>query len=183
MIAYISGKIIYKDDKKIILDKAGIGFEIFLSPNNLNKLSIGESKNVYTFLFLGEKAIELYGFLTAEELELFKELKSVSGIGPKTAMSLAIVGSLGKLKEVIENGEISMYTKGVGVKKLQKILLEITGKIKTINKKPSLKEDPTFEALTSLGFSKKEIIDALSKVEESKSAEERIKEALRILGK
>ena len=62
MISHILGRIIYKDDKKIIIDRAGIGFEVFLSSNNLAQLALGEERDVCTFLFLGEKAIELYGF-------------------------------------------------------------------------------------------------------------------------
>lgn len=187
MISHILGKIIYKDDKKIILDKSGIGFEVFLSPSDLRSLSVGIEKDVYTFLFLGEKVIELYGFLTPEKLELFKVLKGVSGVGPKTAMGLAVAGSLDKLKDALERGELPEDVKGVGVKRLQKILLEITGKIKEIKKvapKKKIAEDEVFNALTALGFSKQEVADAVSQVSEDiKGSEARLKEALKLLRK
>lgn len=186
MISHIFGKIIHKDDKKIILDKSGIGFEVFLAPSDLRELNIGEERSVFTFLFLGEKIIELYGFLTPEKLELFKILKGVSGVGPKTAMGLAVAGSLDKLKDSLEKGELPEDVKGVGVKRLQKILLEITGKIKEVKKVSPKKitKDEVFDALTALGFNKQDVADAISQIpEDVKGAKERLREALRLLGK
>ena len=180
MISFISGKIVYKDNKSIIVERQGMGFEVFLSENNLKKINIGEDKDFYTFLFLGEKVIELYGFLSLKELELFKTLKHVSGIGPKTAMILSSVGSLEKLKDSLEKGEIPV--KGVGQKKLLKILLEISGKIKE-TKKP-VSKDEVYNALVSLGFSKEEIIQAISIIpEDITKTEEKIKIALKYLGR
>ena len=186
MLSHIFGKIIYKDDKKVILDKSGMGFEVFLAPTDLRELNIGAEKSIYTFLFLGEKVIELYGFLTPEKLELFKVLKGVSGVGPKTAMGLAVAGSLEKLKEFLEKGELPDDVKGVGVKRLQKILLEITGKIKEVKVAPKKKvdKDEVFDALTALGFNKQDVADAISQIpEEIKGAKERLREALKLLGK
>jgi len=82
------------------VERQGLGFDLFLSEPTLKKVKIGEKTDFYTFLFVGEKSLELYGFLSFEEAELFKVLKHVPGIGPKTAMSLAVFGSLEKLKEV-----------------------------------------------------------------------------------
>lgn len=185
MISHILGTVIYKDEKKIILDRGGIGFEVFLAPSNLKELKVGEEKNIYTFLFLGEKLIELYGFLSINESELFKTLKSVSGVGPKTAMNLAVIGSLEKLKEVLESGKMPADVKGVGTKKLQKILLEITGKIEEVKKvsKGVENRDEVFDALFSLGFSKRDIVSVLSQVPNDLSQEERIRKALKLLGK
>jgi len=187
MISHILGKIIYKDDKKVIIDKNGIGFEVHMSPSDLRSIIVNQDKDLYTYLFLGEKVIELYGFLTPQKLELFKTLKSVPGVGPKTAMGLAVIGSLEKLKESLEKGELPEDVKGVGVKRLQKILLEITGKIKEI-KKPVVskkgKKDEIFDALVSLGFSKQDVADAIAQVpEDILGTEARLKEALKHLGK
>ncbi len=184
MISFLSGKVIYKDEKRAIVERQGLGFDLFLSEPALKKLKIGEERDFYTFLFIGEKNIELYGFLSFEEAELFKALKHVPGIGPKTAMSLAVFGSLEKLKEVLEKGEMPLEVKGVGKKKLQKILLEISGQIKEMKSIKPKKRDEVFQALSSLGFSKEEIEEALSHISsEVKETEERIKQALRFLGK
>jgi len=187
MLSHIFGKIIYKDEKRIILDKSGIGFEVFLSPSDLRELKIGEERDVFTYLFLGEKVLELYGFLTPEKLELFKILKSVSGVGPKTAMGLAVAGSLDKLKNSLEQGELPEDVKGVGVKRLQKILLEITGKIKEIKKvvpKSKVEKDELFDALIALGFNKQDVAEAISQIPEGiKDLKDKLKEALKLLGK
>jgi Holliday junction DNA helicase RuvA len=187
MLSHIYGKIIYKDDKKAIVDKGGIGFEVFLSPSDLRELKINEERDIFTFLYVGEKVIELYGFLSPEKLELFKVLNNVSGVGPKTATALAVVGSLEKLKRLLEQGELPEDVKGVGAKRLQKILLEITGKIKEV-KKPSSKKritkDEVFDALVSLGFNKQDVADAVARVpEDVVGADKRLKEALKHLGK
>lgn len=187
MLSHIYGKIIYRDGKKAIIDKNGIGFEVFLAPSDLRELGIGEEKDVYTFLFVGEKVLELYGFLSPEKLELFRVLNNVPGVGPKTAMGLAVAGSLEKLKRLLEQGELPDDVKGVGAKRLQKILLEITGKIKEV-KNPSSKKkitkDEVFDALVSLGFSKQDVADAVSRVSEDViGPEKRLKEALKHLGK
>lgn len=187
MISHIRGKIIYRDGKKVILDRDGLGFEVFLAPSDLRGLAVGEERSVYTYLFVGEKVLELYGFLTPERLELFKILKGVSGVGPKTAMGLAVAGSLEKLKESLEKGEMPEDVKGVGVKRLQKILLDITGKIKEIRKvspKKKISKDDVFDALVSLGFNKQDVADAVAQVpEEIVGAENRLREALKYLGK
>lgn len=187
MLSHIYGKIIYKDDKKVIVDKGGIGFEVFLSPSDLRELKVGEERDVFTFLFVGEKVLELYGFLSPEKLSLFKVLNGVSGVGPKTAMALAVAGSLETLKRMLEQGELPEDVKGVGAKRLQKILLEITGKIKEV-KKPSVKKkitkDEVFDALVALGFNKQDVADAVARVSEDiVGPEKRLKEALKHLGK
>jgi len=88
------------------------------------------------------------------------------------------------LKEVLEKGEMPLEVKGVGKKKLQKILLEISGQIKEMKSIKPKKRDEVFQALSSLGFSKEEIEEALSHISsEVKETEERIKQALRFLGK
>lgn len=184
MINFIFGEVLFKDDKKIVIDKGGIGFEIFLSLSNLDKVEIGEERQFFTYLAVGEKLMELYGFLTEKELEFFKILKSISGVGPKTALNLAIFGSSENLKIALESGNNLPETKGLGAKKLQKILLELTGKIEEINKKDkkSVSSDEAFEALIGLGFSRNKVIEVLSQLPiEMKVTEQRIKEALRLL--
>ena len=186
MISFLAGKIIYKDDRKVILERGGVGFEVFLANNNLEKLNQGDETYIYTYLFVSDKALELYGCLSEKEMELFRILKGVSGVGPKTALALAVLGSIEKLKQALEQGKMPPEAKGVGIKKLQKILLELTGKIEEINKKgvKAVKNDETYEALSALGFSKQEIANALSQVStEIKKPEERIKQALKYLAR
>ncbi|KUK95964.1 MAG: Holliday junction ATP-dependent DNA helicase RuvA [Parcubacteria bacterium 32_520] len=119
--------------------------------------------------------IEKSGIGFDVKLKLFKTLKSISGVGPKSALDLSFVDSLEELKSLIEKGEI----KGIGDKKLQKILLEITGKVKSINNKI---DNDALSGLISLGFKKSQAQEALKKVSnEIKDTEQRIKEALKLL--
>jgi len=180
MITFLRGKVIYKGAKSIFLLVNDIGYEIFLSPLNLERVKEGTEEEIYTQLVLKEKEIELYGFLSFNELELFKFLKTISGIGPKIALIFAEAGSLQKLKFKLENEK---PPKGIGGKKMQKILLELTGKIKEFEKKQD-KDIEVIDALKSLGFTHKEIKTALSQIEEDvKDVEERIKAALQFLGR
>ena len=184
MIHYLRGKIISKNNKSLILENQGVGFKIWASPDTLKKILEGKEIKLFTFLYLREEITELYGFLTLEELKLFETLNEISGIGPKTAMMLASFGSLEKLKEMMEKGELPREIKGIGKKKMQKILLELTGKIKELQEPPKIsKTDEALDALISLGFSKQKAKEALTKISEELSEEERIKKALKILGR
>lgn len=175
MISYIKGKIRHIDDKLITIEKSGIGFDVFLNNREIDKISLFQEVEVFTELILKDKEIELYGFLSVDKLKLFKTLKGISGVGPKSALDLSFVSSLEELKELIEKGEV----KGIGAKKLQKILLEITGKVKTIKKKT---DDEALSGLISLGFKKGQAQEALKKVpDEIEDTEQRIKEALKLL--
>jgi len=184
MINYLRGKITYKDDKSLILENQGIGFKIFASPDILKKVVEGEETKIFTCLYLRETAAELYGFSTPKELELFEILNDISGIGPKTAMMLASLGSLERLKETMEKGELPSEIKGIGKKRAQKILLELTGKIKEIRKPFDTDEiDGTLDVLISLGFSRQRAKEVLSEIPDEPNQEERVKKALKALGR
>lgn len=180
MITFLKGKVIHKGSKSIFLLVNDIGYEIFLSPSNLKKIKEGTEEEFYTQLVLKEKEIELYGFLSFSELELFKLLKTISGVGPKIALIFAEAGSLQRLKFKLENEK---PPKGIGTKKIQKILLELTGKIKEVEKRQD-KDEEVIDALKSLGFSHKEIKNALSQIDKNvKDLEDKIKAALQFLAK
>lgn len=186
MFNYLSGVITDKDYKKAVLENQGIGFEIFCSAKDLDSLKVGQTAKIYTFLSVSERAMELYGFLSREELESFKVLNDISGIGPKTALGLAAIGPMEAIKESLEQGKIPSEVKGLGPKRMQKILLELTGKLQEIYKqkasgKPAVQDD-ALEALVSLGFSRSDAKEALSGLPAgAKPTEERVREALKLL--
>src|SRR3989344_4146278 len=155
MIHYLKGKTEFKGEKFLVVEATGVGYKIFCSPNTLKNIPEGEEAKIFTHLHLKEDAAELYGFLTLEELGLFETLNEISGIGPKTAMMLASLGSLEKLKEIMEKGKLPAEIKGIGQKRMQKILLELTGKIKELGPASGFSEtDEALDALVSLGFPK-----------------------------
>jgi len=187
MIAYLEGKIIFKTEKFIILDVNGVGYKVFLSRGTLNKIpEINSTLKLFCYLVVRENALDLYGFLTHKELEFFEILLDIPGIGPKAALEISSLGPLEKIKKDIEthNEKIFEGIPGIGKKKVQTIILELSGRIKEIEKPSSKQYDEAEEALINLGFSKDKVREALSKIpKETKDTENRIKEALKNLGK
>ncbi len=184
MIYYLKGKVGFKNDKIVVLEVSGVGYKIFCSPGTLRSIPSNQEIEIFTHLHLKEDTIELYGFLKQEELDLFGILYSISGIGPKTAMMLASLGSLEKLKEIMESGKLPPEIKGIGQKRMQKILLELTGKIKELSvpAKTAVADD-ALDALISLGLPRQKAKEALSVIPENTDTETKIKEALKILGR
>lgn len=186
MIYSLTGKITYKDNKSLVLENQGIGYKVFCSPNTLRGVSGGTAAEarIFTHLHVKDDALELYGFLRQEELELFETLNEISGIGPKTAMMLASLGSLEKLKEIMESGKLPSEIKGIGQKRMQKILLELTGKVKELKISDGQVDEQALSALVSLGFSKQAAKEALTKIPINvKDKDKMVQEALKIIGR
>src|SRR3989344_8093744 len=98
MISYLNGKIILKKDKLIITEVGGIGYKVFLSSQNLLKLpEMGNDIKLFCFQNVKEDALDLYGFLTYDELDFFEVLMDIRGVGPKSALDIAALGSLEKI--------------------------------------------------------------------------------------
>jgi len=185
MISFLHGNIILKKDKFIIIEVSGVGYKVFVSRQTLLKLpEIGQSVKVFTFQNVKEEALDLYGFLTYDELEFFEVLMDIRGVGPRSALDISQLGSIDKIKERVlqQDEKIFEGIPGIGAKKAGTIILELTGKIKMLDKKPSA--DEAENALVQLGFTKQDARQALSMVSEgAKGTEQRVKEALKILGK
>ncbi len=186
MISYLDGKIILKQDKFVILEVNNIGYKVFLSKQTLFKIpQIGGNLKVFCFQNVKEDALDLYGFLTYEELEFFEILNDVRGVGPKAALEISVVGPLEKIKDKILKHDENVFAgiPGIGQKRASAIILELTGKIKTFGEK-KLSSDEAENTLTQLGFSKQQAKEALSYIPpEIKDTEERVKIALKNLGK
>ena len=172
------------------MEVSGVGFEIFLSQPSLDKVpQIGQNLKLFCYLDVGERGLKLYGFLTYQELELFKLLRNISGVGPKAALDISSLGSPDKIKKEIAKGNEKVFEDipGIGKKKARKIILELSGKLKSPEPSPqkeTIPEDEAFLALVNLGFPREEAKKALSQLpKETKATEERIKQALTFLGK
>ena len=196
MISYLSGKIILKRDKFIILEVNNVGYKVFLSRQSMislpafapeelqGKPEINHAK-LFIYQNIKEDKSDLYGFLAYEGLEFFETLMDIRGVGPKSALDISDLGSLDKIKERIlrQDEKIFEGIPGIGSKKAMTIILELTGKIKMLgNKKDSA--DEAESALMQLGFSKQQAKEALGGVPSNiKDSEQRIKMALKSLGK
>ena len=186
MIAYLEGKIIAKAGKFVILNANGVGYKVFLSQKTLAKTAQeGENLKVFCFLNVRENLLDLYGFLSFQELEFFETLNDIPGIGPKAALEVASIASMEKIKEALEKDDegILKEISIVGKKKAQVVVLELSRKIKKISGKKFVDEE-ALDALVSLGYQQQRVKAVLEKVPaDIKSTEERIKTALKILGK
>lgn len=186
MIGFLDGKVILKRDKFIILEVAGVGYKVFLSRQTLLRLP-GISSDIKLFIYhnIKEDASDLYGFLSYEELEFFEILNDIHGVGPKAALEISVLGPLEKIKDKIlaQDEKIFAGIPGIGAKRASSIILELTGKIKTFGSAKA-SADEAKNALVQLGFSKQQAKEALTHVPASiKNTEERIKLALKNLGK
>src|SRR3989338_1573451 len=142
---------------------------------------------IWCFHNVKEDASDLYGFFTYDELDFFEVLMDIRGVGPKAALEISSLGSLDKIKDRIlaQDEKIFAGIPGIGTKKAMTIILELTGKIKMLSATKSKgPADPAVDALTQLGFSQQQAKDALRAVSpEIKGVEDRIKQALKNLGK
>ena len=190
MIAFLEGNIELRGQKFVIISVAGVGYRIFAGAETLNKLpSNAAPVKLWTHQYVRENALELYGFLSFAEINLFETLISISGIGPKGALGILGIAPIDTLKKAIAAGDISYLTRvsGIGRKTAEKIILELREKMAGGGdvSAPELKEEAdAMDALVSLGYSKKEAKDALSdSPKDAISAEDRVKTALKKLGK
>lgn len=168
----------------MVVETVGLGFKVFVGDKIWQEAKVAVEIELFTVTALKRDTIELYGCRGWEELEFLLFLLSISGVGPKTALILAEFGSVEKLKNELEKkGKMAAKNiKGVGRKKMQRILLELTGKIQQYQKQAGSEKTEPEKALSALGFSKQEIQEALSKVPpEIKEPEEVVKKALNFL--
>ncbi len=192
MIAYLKGKIIYKNELYIIVEVANIGYKVFVNELFSSKFSVGDELEVYTYQHVKEDALDLYGFADLAELSMFELLLSISGIGPKSALSVLEVAVVDEIRQSIASGDISLLTKvsGIGKKTAERVVLELKDKIiKTAglgvlsNSRQAQSFDAfadEMDALIALGYSSQQARDALSKVDKNiKDSGQRIKMALK----
>lgn len=191
MYYYIRGKYITKGENYAVVDNGGIGYKIFTSLSVLERLNPGSETTLYTHLYVREDAMDLYGFPTTEELSMFLNLLSVSGVGPKAALSILSVATPEKFALAVITNDVKTITKaaGVGPKLAQRVILELKDKLKTVDAVSSADisdEDFTDErseaasALIVLGYSQAEASKAVS-LSEGGSVEELVKNALKKL--
>jgi Holliday junction DNA helicase RuvA len=188
MISYLNGTILLKKDKFVVLEVGDIGYKVFVSAKTLLKLpDVGSNVKLCCFQNVKEDALDLYGFLSWQELEFFEVLMEVRGVGPKSALDIAALGSLDSIKDKILKGDVKIFqdVPGIGAKKAMTIILELTGKIKMLDSaKLKGPADPAQDTLVSLGFSREQAKEALKNVpSDIKKAEDRVALALQHLGK
>jgi len=187
MISYLKGKILLKDSDYIILETGGVGYKVFVPEALYVQAKEGqEGFEVFCSLHLRkDETLELYGAPSFEALKLFEVFCDVSGIGPKAALLLSSLGKPEQIKKAIDQRNITFFkgVKGIGEKKIQKLILELTGKLGNLdNGGKRSSGDEVVDSLVALGFSRQKAKEALSHIpQEISSLEEKVKEALKIV--
>lgn len=202
MISFIRGYLseIYEDS--IVIESQGVGFQVGVPSSVISELPpLGSEIKIHTWLQVGENLMALYGFSTKDDLQIFKMLIGVNGIGPKGALAILSTIRADDLRFAILSGDAKAIAKspGVGLKTAQKVILELKDKIsleEAVEQKreadaasaagaplDSARED-ALEVLTALGYSPAEALRAVRQVEitEGMSAEAVVKQALRFAG-
>jgi len=197
MISYVKGILSEKFTDSVVVECGGFGVEIYVPEVLVKSLpAIGESVCIYTFFKVSEDALSLYGFLNRQDLDIFKKLISVSGIGAKTALGIMSVLDSFTLSQAIVSEDIKLISKapGVGTKTAKRMILELKDKISTQDIIPreygdeskiihTAAYDEVLAALVVLGYKEFDAGRAISLVEdyEDMDAESLLKQALKKL--
>lgn len=184
MISYLRGKILYKNLHYVILERGGIGYKILVTPDILEKTQIGVELETYTYLKINDSEQTLFGLPDVKTLEFFELLITVTGVGPKMALTILSSAKIDILSEAIASGDVALFTRmgGVGKKTAERILLELKNKV-GLAKETSGSGSDIYDALMALGYSSREVRDVLGKIDLSLSSEEQLKQALKLLSK
>lgn len=194
MISYLRGQIKYKSavpkkDNFIIVDVSGVGYKVFVLDRLINNLSLGQELEVFTYTQVAETALDLYGFVSQEELGFFELLLSISGVGPKSALNILQKAKLDDLKAATNSGNADVLSQvsGLGQKTAQKIVAGLQNKIGGLSLSSNGEQindgfSEAMEALVGLGYSASQVRDVLSQVKAPDTGD-KIREALKMLGK
>lgn len=198
MYAYIKGTVEYLDMESFVIDNNGIGYKILTSTNVISKIKLHEQITTYTYLNVREDDMTLFGFLSNEEVSVFKLLISVSGIGPKGALAIMSQLTLDELRMAVISEDYKAIAKanGVGPKTAQRVVIELKDKFKlediftdgdmSDDLSDAVNDDiitETAMALTSLGYSNVEALRAIKKIDgaDKMTVEELLSAALKKL--
>jgi Holliday junction DNA helicase RuvA len=198
MIASVRGKLIYSDNVCAVVECGGVGYKCFVTKNTLYNLpQKNEELFLYTYLVVREDAMDLYGFKEIEELDAFKLITSVNGVGAKMGLALLSEFTASQLTLYIASGDYKALTaaSGVGPKLAQRIVLELKDKVGSLQTGDTLvikavgnatvnsNTKEAVSALVSLGYTQSEASLAVGKCDPSLSTEELIKQALKTLAR
>ena len=199
MIATLNGKLIIKELGYVVVECGGVGFKCFVTQKTAASIGkIGDTVLLYTHLAVREDALDLYGFEDLQELEVYKLITSVSGVGAKIGLAVLSEFSADKVLLFIASGDSKSLTaaSGVGIKLAQRIVLELKDKVGTFTSKDAgidlnsvgnatvnTSSKEAVEALVSLGYSQSEASLAVGRLDPSLTTNELIKLALKSLAR
>ena len=187
MIAFVHGIAADMTENSVIVETGGIGYEIYMTGESLSQLPIGEKVKIHTYFQVREDAMQLYGFLKKDDLQMFKLLLGVNGVGPKAAMGVLSGITADELRFAVLSDDVKTLSKapGIGKKTAQKLILELKDKLKLEDafelklaheqEKAEVSGDVSdgrqeaVAALVALGYSSTDALRAVRKVTEVSS--------------
>lgn len=189
MYYYISGTVVSRQDGFVVIDNGGIGYKIFTSETTRTSLRDSGEAVLYTYLHVREDIFDLYGFATNDERNMFLQLLSVSGVGPKAALAILSVMPPNSVALAVITNDAKLLTKaaGVGAKMAQRIILELKDKLKNAEILPAEiteeisitdSQSEAVSALMVLGYSQNDAKHAVAKTDASLPTEEIVRHAL-----
>lgn len=199
MLATLNGKLIIKELNYVVIECGGVGFKCFVTQTTHFKIgNVGDNVFLHTYLSVREDALDLYGFSDSSELEMFKLITSVSGVGSKIGLAILSEFTPDKIMLFIASGDAKSLTlaAGVGIKLAQRIILELKDKVGSIsagdmsfdvkavgNAVAYNSSREAIEALVSLGYTQSEASLAVGRLDQTLDTNELIKQALKSLAR
>ncbi len=190
MIAYLQGKILQKSTHYIVLltsiSGGKIGYKVFTTPEILEK-PINTEVELYIYHKSGDDGQVLFGMPTFENLQFFEMLISVTGVGPKMALTIISAAKMDLLQQAIMNSDTEIFTKmsGVGKKTAERIILELRSKITSggLLESSEFIGSDVYDALSGLGYNPREIREVLSQLDTTADTSTQLKQALKLLSR
>ncbi len=190
MIASLSGKIAQKIGEVVIVETGGVGYGVLVTFEDFGAIKTGEDTKLYIYEHIRENTHDLFGFRKLETKQIFEQLLSVNGVGPKMALSILSIASSAQVKQAIAAGDVKFITQAVGVGKrvAERVVVDLKDKVglaasetateflTTPNANPN---DEALQGLVALGYSVNDAAEALKKIDPKLPPEERIKQALK----
>jgi Holliday junction DNA helicase RuvA len=189
MIAHVSGEVVEKFDSSLIVDVGGLGYEVLVANGDHDAVALHDRVKLYIHDHLRENAHDLFGFTSLAAKKLFELLISVSGVGPRMALSILSLGAVEQVSSSIASGDVVYVQQAAGVGK--RIAERVTNELRDKVGLPGVqisgatvtmtRGDDALDALVSLGYTLQHATVALNRVDISLSVQDRIKQALKIL--
>ncbi len=196
MYEYLKGKIAHRDTNYLVVDVGGVGYKVFADSFTLNTVKTGEEATIHTYLKVAEDEFTLYGFHQKEQRSMFEKLISISGVGPKAAISILSALRVNDIAAAIISNDDKAFTvaQGIGKKTAQRLVLELKEKVDFSEAIGTDADVPAFAgttdaaadaaaALVGLGYNRQEAMNAIAAVKNlGDTAEELVSLALRRMG-
>jgi len=183
MISGIRGKVESMGQGIVEVDVNGVYYGLFIPRSLVSKIVVGEEKSFKTYMHVAEIEMSLYGFESREEVDMFRMLISVSGVGPKSGLLIFDDNGVDEIRQAVINADVDFFKKvrGLGLKTAQKIIIELKSKIGSMKdldlsaQEENVKSDEVYLSLVQLGFDKKSTVEAIKKIPKKlETTEERL---------